>query len=448
MLGFTLFGTVIKLTSFFDFTWSKFKNLVTALTGKLLSVSFLPDSIAGFRATHTPGLAFNLRSQNNKLDAANPADNITGFFAHVVSSSRISNRNYNSVVYNFEVEEDHTYIANNVVVHNCLSCISLHGTRLEPGERVDDHYRGRCSELYKIPGVELPTTMQADSVPGKRRFVPFKTGEEWFASLPPERQAQQASFKASPAKYRAYQDGVKLGEFVGDHEDSVFGNQKIEKSLVGVFGEDAKKYYQINQTKPIDVGERITQKSKKPIVIKQETNIIKSSDDILSEIKSYQYKYETEDMIFARQDYATSGYKDINSRLRKNEPLGEDYNFITQQLDNGFEKNPGIPNNITVYRGANFDASQLTPGIIFEDKGYVSTTLSKEQVGIFARKGNETRIVMEISLPTGTKIYSPSLEGDQFAYEKEVLLPKNSKFKVIERVHGELYTFIKLEYIK
>jgi hypothetical protein len=129
----------------------------------------------------------------------------------------------------------------------CLSCISLHGTRLEPGERVDDHFRGRCSELFGLPGVPLPTMMQADSEPGKRQFVPFQTGEEWFASLSPERQAQQASFKASPAKYRAYQDGVKLRDFVGDHEDSVFGNQKIEKSLVGVLGEDAKKYYQINQ---------------------------------------------------------------------------------------------------------------------------------------------------------------------------------------------------------
>ena len=129
----------------------------------------------------------------------------------------------------------------------CMSCIALHGTKLEPGERVDDHYRGRCSELYKIPGVELPTQMQADSEPGKRNFVPFQTGEEWFAGLSPERQAQQRSFIASPAKYRAYLDGVKLSEFVGDHEDNVFGNQKIEKSLVGVLDEDAKKYYQINQ---------------------------------------------------------------------------------------------------------------------------------------------------------------------------------------------------------
>jgi hypothetical protein len=129
----------------------------------------------------------------------------------------------------------------------CLSCISLHGTRLEPGERVDDHYRGRCSEIYKIPGVPLPEQMQADSEPGRRRFVPFQTGEEWFASLPPERQAQQASFAKSPAKLRAYRDGVKLIDFVGDHEDSVFGNQKVEKSLIGILGEDALKYYQINQ---------------------------------------------------------------------------------------------------------------------------------------------------------------------------------------------------------
>jgi hypothetical protein len=124
----------------------------------------------------------------------------------------------------------------------CASCIALHGTELKLGERVDDHYRGRCDSILIPIGGSLPQTMQADSTPGNRRFVKWQTGEEWFASLPPERQAQQASFVKSPAKLRAYKDGVKLSEFVGDYEDDVFGHQIIEKSLVRTVDKPIKYY--------------------------------------------------------------------------------------------------------------------------------------------------------------------------------------------------------------
>ena len=77
--------------------------------------------------------------------------------------------------------------------------------------------------------------------------MPYQSGEDWFNSLSPERQAQQASFLKSPAKLRAYRDGVPLSEFVGEHTDSVFGHQFVEKSLVGAIGDDAKVYYNRNQ---------------------------------------------------------------------------------------------------------------------------------------------------------------------------------------------------------
>ena len=133
--------------------------------------------------------------------------------------------------------------------NTCLACISLHGTKLAVGERVDDHFRGRCSEFYQVPGgPEFPATMQADSVPGGRNFVKFQNGDDWFASLPPERQAQQASFLRSPAKRRAYDAGTPLSSFVGDHTDDVFGAQIIEQSLMQSIGtEQASGFYSVNQ---------------------------------------------------------------------------------------------------------------------------------------------------------------------------------------------------------
>lgn len=128
----------------------------------------------------------------------------------------------------------------------CLSCISLHGTDLAPGERVDDHYRGRCTEFYVVPGgPRVPDFMQADSTPGKRKFVPFKSGEEWFASLSPARQRAQASFAGgNSAKWRAFSSGqITLREFVVEHDDDIFGRQITEGSLISVLGNDAEQFY-------------------------------------------------------------------------------------------------------------------------------------------------------------------------------------------------------------
>jgi hypothetical protein len=130
---------------------------------------------------------------------------------------------------------------------SCLACVSLHGTRLEKGERLDDHYNGFCSEIYMTPGMELPKFMQADSTPGHRNFVPWQNGTDWFNSLSPERQAQQRSFAQSPAKFRAFQAGHPLSEFVGTHNDDVFGTMPIEKSLIGALGDAGKDFYSRNQ---------------------------------------------------------------------------------------------------------------------------------------------------------------------------------------------------------
>ncbi len=130
----------------------------------------------------------------------------------------------------------------------CSACVALHGTKLALGERVDDHYRGRCTEFYVVQGgPRLPGIMQADSTPGNRVFVPFQSGPSWFNSLSPQRQAQQAGFLASPAALRAFQAGTPLSAFVGSNVDPVFGNQVITTSLVGALGDDAAQYYTVNQ---------------------------------------------------------------------------------------------------------------------------------------------------------------------------------------------------------
>lgn len=130
----------------------------------------------------------------------------------------------------------------------CMACIALHGTEMKVGERVTDHYRGRCDSILIPIGGSMPDTMQSDSKPGERNFVPWQTGEEWFASLPPGRQAMQSSFLKNPAMLRAYRDGIPLSAFVGEYEDDIFGTQTVQRSLIGALGDDAEQYYSSNNT--------------------------------------------------------------------------------------------------------------------------------------------------------------------------------------------------------
>jgi hypothetical protein len=118
----------------------------------------------------------------------------------------------------------------------CLSCISLHGEVMWDSERdagtpiprVNDHHQGRGTSVVRVRGRELSVV----------------TGPQWFASLPPERQAQQASFVRSPAKLRAYQAGaVQLEDFRQDYSDPTFGDMIREASLRTSLGARANQFY-------------------------------------------------------------------------------------------------------------------------------------------------------------------------------------------------------------
>lgn len=99
---------------------------------------------------------------------------------------------YIGKVYDLTVETDHSFFANGIAVHNCTSVIRVKG----------------------------------------RPPLNIQSGEDWFNSLPPERQAQQRSFADSPGKFAAYSTGkVTLRDFVHPYSDPVFNEMIREASL-------------------------------------------------------------------------------------------------------------------------------------------------------------------------------------------------------------------------
>lgn len=94
----------------------------------------------------------------------------------------------------------------------CMACLALHGTRLDVGERVQDHHNGRCIGVPIVRGVE-------------RTVV---TGVDYWASLPPERQRAIAG----DAAYEAIRAGrVELRDFVQTYVDPVYNEMIREASL-------------------------------------------------------------------------------------------------------------------------------------------------------------------------------------------------------------------------
>jgi hypothetical protein len=111
-------------------------------------------------------------------------------------------------------------------MRTCMSCVAQSGDVIwdserdggTPVPRVDEHWSGRCTSVMIVVG--RPRTIM--------------TGEAWFNSLSPERQAQQASLAASPGKLEALRSGrVNLRDFIHRHDDPVFGPMLQEASLSG-----------------------------------------------------------------------------------------------------------------------------------------------------------------------------------------------------------------------
>lgn len=141
--------------------------------------------------------------------------------------------------------------------------------------------------------------------------------------------------------------------------------------------------------------------------------------------------------------YTKNGYfEKINNALR----TGYTNDFFVQDdiqaLDRLFQKMPTqiIPKtDMTVYRGT-FLTNELNDILqgksktdIFTDKGFVSTSRSKQVAKQFAN--HEDKILLKITVPKGSKVIDderlPSYVASIMKGEQEVLLPRNAQFKVL-----------------
>ena len=145
----------------------------------------------------------------------------------------------------------------------------------------------------------------------------------------------------------------------------------------------------------------------------------------------------------AIENYTGDGYAEINRYLYKGHDDGvspqqdEIINRTIETLDSAFEETQ-TPFPYTVYSGlsSRYRADKFQLGGEYIFRGYVSTSLDfNTAIGGFADVGaSDQPVVLQVELKKGQKaIYVDAVSANEG--ERETLLPRGSKIKVISGPH-------------
>lgn len=145
--------------------------------------------------------------------------------------------------------------------------------------------------------------------------------------------------------------------------------------------------------------------------------------------------------------YSGGSYDAINDQLRGNAltglmpigPKGGDWDDVVAHADKLFDEVPPLTQNIVLSRKVGSDGGAfpkspppMTPGAVFTDHGYVSTSKSRD---IWSGP-----VQMEVRVPKGMKVLDLNhTTGSNHSSELEVLLPRGTRYRVISDGPGTDY---------
>jgi len=137
--------------------------------------------------------------------------------------------------------------------------------------------------------------------------------------------------------------------------------------------------------------------------------------------------------------YQTATGYTINEALRDPQISQGQVQSYIDGLDNAIKDATPTSEDMTVYRGIKGNGldffESLKTGDVFQDKGFVSTTLDPKTVTKFSVQGGMYQgIVMRMQIPSGSKgLFPMSVTGmgQASSREAEFILPRDSKFKIL-----------------
>lgn len=141
----------------------------------------------------------------------------------------------------------------------------------------------------------------------------------------------------------------------------------------------------------------------------------------------------SEEAYWALGDYKEIGYEQLNSDLRKagsSSMETEEGNKMTDVLDAAIAESE-LPTAVFLYRGVDADVfagRDDWTGEAVTDAGYASTSLVEAVVN----RLHEPELMLEIQVSKGARgLWLDEYGGEGILEEAEILLPRNSEFKVI-----------------
>jgi SPP1 gp7 family putative phage head morphogenesis protein len=293
----------------------------------------------------------------------------------------------------------------------CLNCLSRDGSIYPLTKPMPAHVRCRCTFAAVLINAPTPDA---------------ETGTQWFERQPDEIKKEMMGAKAF-AEYKAGKIGLK--DFEGEKFNPLWGNSTYQRSLKEIQS-------QPRPAKPRDIIPPIfrpTTQAPDPLGRNELKRYIDSSH-----WEAWRNSLSPAEKAGIR-DYSDLHYADINNYLRgkNNSPLPESVAHVSgidSALNRARTDRPllafrGLVSK-DVYRG--FAEGVLKPGDVFEESGFLSTSLDFQAAKEFIEQEADNRVVLRINVPEGSR---SAVLGDVSAVpsESELLLGRGSRFR-IERV--------------
>jgi hypothetical protein len=137
------------------------------------------------------------------------------------------------------------------------------------------------------------------------------------------------------------------------------------------------------------------------------------------------------------KNYQFNLFQPVNDAMRGKAPITQEVQEHVNNLDRAIGNAPPLSADAVVYRGLK-TGLDFDVGDVFSDAGFSSTSLESALARTFASKKGEIYTQIEIRLPKGSKGLVMRTGSASFDNEKEVLLPRNSSFRVISRTVSKL----------
>lgn len=299
----------------------------------------------------------------------------------------------------------------------CLSCLSLDSQKFPITESFQPaHVCCRCSSFLNVKGEPSPQR---------------QTGTQWFDA---QSQATQLDMIPKSAHDEFLAGNLKIQDFVQLDHSEQWGDQYRQSSVATAKERAAKR--------TVTSGRMAKVKS---------FGSLSEADEWASQYQEWGASLkpiERETLGY----YRGSGYHDINGVLREGK-LNDSGEFAdvpirelrkqVKTMDAAIERSI-VDRDVVAYRGTTTDWLGDVDGLagtIIHDKGFVSTSLDsdigRKFVG-YKEEENLSAALMEITIPKGSRAaYLDTLNANSKPWERELLLPRGSSFRVTESVVAE-----------